>query len=175
MPVNPVTGSCVVDAEARQRSRSDGENEPLFVEVEKVYQCRIRGEIACESATHGEDVLHPFDEKSVPARSLECKTAIEDPRRGRRAKKRDDASAVAIPMQYPHEQLQYAGVDDETDHAAEAKCQKLLDAGFFHANIDFIFSAVGCSITPRSVTMASMRSAGVTSNTGFHADAPSTT
>jgi hypothetical protein len=36
-------------------------------------------------------------------------------------------------------------------------------------------TASGFSTTPRSVTIASMSACGVTSNTGFHACAPSTT
>ena len=36
-------------------------------------------------------------------------------------------------------------------------------------------AASGFSTTPRSVTMTSMSACGVTSNTGFHAFAPSTT
>ena len=38
-----------------------------------------------------------------------------------------------------------------------------------------MFSAVGFRITPRSVTMASISSPGVTSNTGFQAPTPSAT
>ena len=71
----------------------------------------------------------------MPSRALEREAAIENPRRGRRAKKRNDASAVAIPVQSPYEQLQHARVDDKTDKSADAKRQQLFQARFFHGSI----------------------------------------
>src|ERR1700722_13156630 len=147
VPVNPVTRCCVVYAEPRQRPRTDGEHQPLLVEIEKVYKCGIRREIARETAAHRKYVLHPLDENRMTPRTAKGEMAIKNPCRRRRAQKRDDAPAVAIPMQSPNEQLQHAGVDDEADNSADAERQQLFQARLLHANIDCIFSAVGRSIT----------------------------
>ena len=71
---------------------------------------------------------HDPQENAVTPRTAKREMAIENPRRRRRAQKRNDAPAVAIPMQSPNEQLQHAGVDDETDKSAEAERQQLFQA-----------------------------------------------
>src|ERR1700743_3809172 len=99
MPKTRAARGGVVAAQPRQRARADGGDEPRTVEIEKVYKRGIRGEVARETPAHREDILHPFHQERLAARSLEGEMPVEDPRGRGSAEERNDACAVAVPVQ----------------------------------------------------------------------------
>ena len=83
VPVNPVARADEIYAHAGDRTRSDRQDELVTVDVEKVYKCRVRGIVACETAAHREYVARPLAEQRMTPRPVKGEMAIENPgRRG---------------------------------------------------------------------------------------------
>src|SRR5690348_2814069 len=176
----PLTGPGEVDQRPWQRTRGYRDRRPRMHESRVEDHQRVGRVIQCEAQRHRRHVARPFTEQGVPAAVGEGIATIEQPRRGGGAQERKQARDVRIRIRLADQQLHDAGVHHEADRAPDPEPEELPGDTPPHyrapsPNIRRIEAASGLSITPRSVTMASINSAGVTSKTGFHAFAPCTT
>src|SRR5690606_23561829 len=116
---------------------------------------------------HGGHVARPFAGPGGAAPVGEGPVAVDQPGGGGGAQDRGYARQVR-PRAQGHQRMEEAAADQEADEAADAEADQP-----DHGASSFARSpGAGRSTTPRSVTMASTRSAGVTSNTGFQARTP---